>query len=204
MNALVGSLRPVSTVVSPMLGIEVARTLDDLMQVMTIRSLVYLGGQDCPYAEEFDGNDFAGSTHLIARNGREPVGTMRIRWFAGFAKVERAAVRAEHRGLGISEILMDRCLRLAADKGYRRIIAHGQVRLTSHWIRSAGFRVREGRGRFVFSDHEYVELERDLPQSAAAISEDSDPLVLNRPEGEWDRPGVLDQSVERDLASDRA
>lgn len=197
MNAFAGKLTPVLPVASPLLEVAVARTLDELMQVMAVRTLVYLGGQDCPYAEEFDGNDFAGSTHLLARVGAEPAGTMRVRWFAGFAKIERAAVLPMHRGGGASLVLMERALRLAADKGYRRVLAHGQVQLTGHWTRSAGFRVRETRGRFVFSDHEYVELERDLPERPGAINENSHPLVLNRPEGEWDRPGVLEGSVAR-------
>ena len=197
MNAIVGRLQPVEPASSPLAEVSVARTLDELMQVMAVRSLVYLGGQDCPYAEEFDGNDFAGSTHLLARIGVEPAGTMRVRWFAGFAKIERAAVLACHRGSGLSVLLMTRALRLAADKGYRRVLAHGQVQLTAHWTRSSGFRVREARGRFVFSDHEYVELERDLEATPGAINENSDPLVLNRPEGEWDRPGVLESSIGR-------
>jgi predicted GNAT family N-acyltransferase len=200
MNAIVGRLQPLEPASSPLVQVSVARTLDELMQVMAIRTLVYLGGQDCPYAEEFDGNDFAGSTHLLARVGVEPAGTMRVRWFAGFAKIERAAVPACHRGGGLSVLLMTRALRLAADKGYRRVLAHGQVQLTSHWTRSSGFRVREARGRFVFSDHEYVELERDLDVSPGAINENSDPLILNRPEGEWDRPGVLEASVGRGAA----
>jgi predicted GNAT family N-acyltransferase len=197
MNAIVGPLKPVQAAPSPLVSVSVARTLDDLMQVMSIRSLVYLGGQDCPYAEEFDGNDFAGSTHLVARQGREPIGTIRIRWFAGFAKIERAGVRADRRCAGAGRALMDRALKLAADKGYRRIISHGQVQLTDHWTRTAGFRVRSDRPGFTFSDHDYVELERDLPETAGAIDADVDPLVLNRPEGEWDRPGVLDHSAAR-------
>ena len=197
MNAIVGRLEPVTIAPSPLIVVTVARTLDELMQVMAVRSLVYLGGQDCPYAEEFDGNDFAGSTHLLARVGGEPSGTMRVRWFAGFAKIERAAVLPSQRGVGLSVELMNRALRLAADKGYRRVLAHGQVQLTAHWTRSSGFRVRETRGRFVFSDHEYVELERDLDETPGAINENTDPLVLNRPEGEWERPGVLEASIQR-------
>jgi predicted GNAT family N-acyltransferase len=196
-NAAVGKLTSIAPAPHPLLEVAVARTLDELMQVMAVRTLIYLGDQDCPYAEEFDGNDFAGSTHLLARVGVEPAGTMRVRWFAGFAKIERAAVLPAYRGGGVSVVLMERALRLASDKGYRRVLAHGQVQLTSHWTRSSGFRVREARGRFVFSDHEYVELERDLPEAPGAINENTDPLVLNRPEGEWGRPGLLEASVAR-------
>ena len=33
----------------------VARSFDDLMRVVSIRSAVYMAEQDCPYEEEFDG-----------------------------------------------------------------------------------------------------------------------------------------------------
>ena len=82
------------------LHIDVARTLNDLMQVVTVRSLVYMGDQVCPFDEEFDGNDFAGATHLILRKGDEPIGVVRLRWFADFAKLERLAIRREYRGGG--------------------------------------------------------------------------------------------------------
>jgi predicted GNAT family N-acyltransferase len=74
------------------IAVSVARTLDDLMQAMAIRSVVYMGEQLCPYDEEFDGNDLAGATHLIARIGSQPVGVIRLRWFCDFAKLERLTV----------------------------------------------------------------------------------------------------------------
>jgi len=79
-------------------SVDVVRTLDDLAQVQTVRALVYMGDQACPYGEEFDGNDLCGATHLLLRSGREPVGVVRLRWFGEFAKLERLAVRREHRG----------------------------------------------------------------------------------------------------------
>ena len=38
-----------------------------------MRSAVYIGEQECPYEEEFDGNDLA-ATHLIGYVGNEPAG----------------------------------------------------------------------------------------------------------------------------------
>ena len=45
-------------------GITVARTLEDLTRVIAVRSAVYFGQQQCPYEEEFDGNDLA-ATRLL-------------------------------------------------------------------------------------------------------------------------------------------
>jgi predicted GNAT family N-acyltransferase len=179
------------------LTVRVARTLDDLLQVMAIRSLVYMGEQLCPFDEEYDGNDFAGSTHLILRSDEEPIGVVRLRWFAGFAKLERLAIRREHRGGAGLMLLAAEAFRLAERKGYRRLMGHAQGRVVSFWRRRFKGRVREHRQAFSFSDHDYVELEFDLNPPADALSIDSDPFVLIRPEGEWDRPGILDRSIGR-------
>jgi predicted GNAT family N-acyltransferase len=177
--------------------VSVAHTLDDLMQAISIRAVVYMGEQACPYDEEFDGNDLAGATHLIARIGRQAVGVVRLRWFCGFAKLERLTVLPSYRGGAVPRALLEAAFELAAKKGYRRIMGHTQVRLAPLLKRLANVSVRKGRARFTFSDHEYVETIRALTPPHDAISIDSDPLVLLRPEGAWDRPGVLDQSAAR-------
>lgn len=177
------------------LTVAVARTLNDLMHVMAVRTLVYMGEQHCPFDEEYDGNDFAGATHLILRCDGEPVGVVRIRWFADFAKLERLAIRPEYRGGAGLLMLAREAFALAERKGYRRLMGHAQPRVIAFWRRYFKGRVRENRPGFSFSDHDYTELEFDLHPPADAISIDSDPMVLIRPEGEWDRPGVLDHSA---------
>jgi predicted GNAT family N-acyltransferase len=179
------------------ISVSVARTIDDLMQAMAIRSVVYMGEQLCPYDEEFDGNDLAGATHLIARIGRQPVGVIRLRWFADFAKLERLTVLPTCRGGAVPRALLDAAFELAAKKGYRRIMGHTQARLAPVLMRLGKVKVREGRKRFTFSDHEYVETIRELTPPDDAVTIDSDPLVILRPEGAWDRPGVLDHSAGR-------
>lgn len=178
-------------------SVTVAHTLDEIMQAMAIRSQVYMGEQFCPYDEEFDGNDFAGATHLVARLGREPVGTVRMRWFCEFAKLERLTVTPAHRGGAVPRALLDAAFDLAARKGYRRVMGHTQRRLAPVLMRYGGVQVRKDRPGFVFSDHEYVETIRELNPPDDAVTIDSDPMVLLRPEGVWDRPGVLDRSSER-------
>ena len=177
--------------------VVVARTLNDLMQVVAIRTLVYMGEQVCPYEEEFDGNDFAGATHLILRKAGEPIGVVRLRWFADFAKLERLSIRKEYRGGPGLMMLSRAAFDLAQRKGYRRLMGHAQLRVVPFWKRYFQGRVRDGRNLFSFSDYDYVELEFDLTPAADAISINSEPLVLLRPEGDWDRPGVIDRSVTR-------
>lgn len=175
--------------------IDAARTLDDLMAVVSLRAIVYLGEQHCPFDEEFDGNDLNG-THLLARIGGEPVATMRMRWFADFMKIERVCVRPDHRGGPVVFQMVKYGLDLAARKGYRRVLGYIQVRLFRFWERF-GFFERPGRERFMFSDYEYMEFEGKIEPHPDALSADSSPFVLMRPEGDWDRAGVLDASAGR-------
>jgi hypothetical protein len=182
---------------TPPIAVDVVRTLDQLPQIYALRGIVYMGEQDCPFDEEFDGNDLSGATHLVARIGREPVGAIRIRWFADFAKLERAAVLRRYRESGVAHALWAASSAIAARKGYRQILGHIEPRLLGFWERCAGFRLREGRAPLFFSDREYVEVVADLPARADAITLDAPPLLLLRPEGAWDEPGVLDESTVR-------
>ena len=176
--------------------VTVARTLNDIMQVIAIRSVVYMSEQNCPFSEEYDGNDFS-ATHLIARVADEPVGVVRLRWFADFAKLERLAILKDHRGRNATFALIDAAIEISSRKGYRTMLGHAQPRLVPFWIRKYGVRVRPGRPEFLFSDYPYTEMEFDIPPHEDRLTLDTDPMVILRPEGDWDRPGVLDRSMAR-------
>jgi predicted GNAT family N-acyltransferase len=180
--------------------VGVARTLNDIAQVMTVRALVYIGEQVCPYNEEFDGNDLAGATHLILHAVDEPVGVVRMRWFADFAKLERLAIRKEYRGGPGLMMLARAAFDLAERKGYRTLMGHAQSRLAPFWKRHFGGWVRPDRPTFSFSAYDYVEMQFALSPPKDAVTIDADPFVLLRPEGEWDHPGVLDRSAPRSPA----
>jgi predicted GNAT family N-acyltransferase len=175
----------------------VARTFNDMLEVAAVRTLVYMGEQICPFHEEFDGNDFAGATHIFLRKGHEPVGVIRMRWFADFAKLERMALRREHRGGRAIMMLINEAVRIAERKGYRQILGHAQRRLAPFWRRYFNGVVRDDRPPFHFSDHSYVEILAEIRPPADALTLEADPLVLVRPEGDWDQPGVLDSSAQR-------
>lgn len=180
------------------MSVTVARSPEDLMRVMSVRSAVYIGEQSCPYAEEFDGNDLS-ATHLIGYCGDEPAGCIRIRYFADFAKIERLAVRREHRNSRLAFKLVTAAIELCRVKGYRRLYGHAQKRLVDFWSRF-GFRIFPGAREFVFSDFDYIEMALEAEPHPAAISLGSDPYIIIRPEGRWHLPGILEQSASRPAA----
>jgi predicted GNAT family N-acyltransferase len=177
------------------IGITVARSFEDMMRVAAIRNAVYIGEQECPYEEEYDGNDMSG-THLLAYMGNEPIGSLRLRFFADFAKIERLAVRKEFRKSQAAFQLVRASFKFCQKKGYRQVYAHSQARLVDFWHRF-GLRVMEGGRNFVFSDFDYVEMVADLEPDPAALRLGTDPYVLIRPEGRWHLPGVLEESAVR-------
>ena len=175
--------------------VTVARRLDDWMRVCSIRSAVYIGEQECPFDEEFDGNDFT-AMHLIGYVGDEPCGCIRIRHFAEFAKIERLAVRKEFRNTRLSFQIVKAAIELCRDKGYRRLYGHSQRRLMNFWSRF-GFVPLPGGKDFVFSDFDYVEIVMDVEPSPHAIHIGVDPYVMIRPEGRWHQAGILERSAAR-------
>jgi predicted GNAT family N-acyltransferase len=177
------------------IGVTLARNFEDLLRVAAIRSAVYIGEQECPYEEEFDGNDLA-ATHLLGYVGQEPAGCLRIRYFADFAKIERLAIRSEFRKTRTAFQLVRAGFALCQKKGYTKIYGHSQKRLVNFWSRF-GFRVMEGGQSFVFSDFDYVEIVADVPRDPGAVTIGAPPYVIIRPEGRWDVPGILEQSSAR-------
>lgn len=179
----------------PRLDVRVARTMDDLLKSFSIRSATYVAEQLCPFDEEFDGNDFC-ATHLIGEINGEPAGSIRVRFFSDFVKIERLAVRREFRQSKLAFRLVRAALTHASRKGYRRAYGHSRTDLTRFWG-IFGFKPLEGRPSFMFSDVEYVELHADLVAAIDSIAIGVDPYVIIRPEGAWDTPGPLDRSAIR-------
>lgn len=171
--------------------VTVARDLNDLARVFAIRSMVYMAEQDCPYDEEFDGNDLC-ATHLIATLNGEPVGTLRIRWFANFAKYERAAVRSTSRGEGVAVALFSYANDMARRRGYVRVLVHMQERLVPFW-KPFGFEPRQDRPQFVFSDHRYVE-------GVAHLAPHDDPIGIDAPRSRSIAPRAFGTNSVRTIA----
>jgi len=173
----------------------VAATQDDMAKVFAIRAAVFIAEQKCPYDEEFDGNDYSG-THILGYVDGEPAAVTRIRYFADFVKLERLAVLPKFRRTLIAKHVVEHSIELCRRKGYTRIYGFAQKRLLRFWKRF-GFQPLQKNRPVVFSDHEYIEVTAEFARHANAISLESDPMVIVRPEGRWDQPGVLDRSAAR-------
>ncbi|MHA3795570.1 GNAT family N-acetyltransferase [Sphingomonas sp. YL-JM2C] len=195
--------RAPAAVLSPgTIKVRIARTMEDIMKCFSVRAATYMAEQECPFDEEFDGNDFC-ATHFIGEIDGEPAGCIRVRYFADFVKLERLAVRQEFRASRLSFRLVREALSYCRRKGYERAYGHSRSDLTRFWG-LFGFRPIAGRRNFVFSDVEYVELEAALPAADDCIGIGHDPYVLIRPEGDWDRPGPLDLSRDRSASTRQA
>jgi predicted GNAT family N-acyltransferase len=177
------------------LSTVLAASSDHMAKVMAIRAAVFLVEQNCPYDEEFDGNDYAGA-HVLGLVDGEPAAVLRIRYFAEFVKLERLAVLPRFRRTLIAKEVVERAIEICRRKGYRKMYGHAQSRLVPLWSRF-GFEPMSKNSALNFSDHDYVEMIADIPAHENPLTPYSDPLVLIRPEGQWDTPGVLDRSALR-------
>lgn len=149
--------------------------------------------------EEFDGNDFV-AAHFIGFIGNEPAACLRVRFFGDFAKVERLAVRHQYRHSTIAFRIVRASVEYLKRKGFRKIYGQAQDRLVDFWARF-GAKPLPDRRKLTFSDFSYTEMLLEIEPTPDAITLESDPYVIIRPEGDWDRPGVLDRSVGRDATS---
>ncbi len=179
-------------------SIAIVRTLTELMHAISVRSAVFMSEQDCPYQEEFDGNDFV-ATHLVAYKEREPVACLRVRFFAD-CKDRAASCPSSAQKVAC---LVQACLhrnRTRTQEGIPTDHGHAQDRLVHFWAHF-GARPMVGRPKLTFSDFSYTEMLLETDPATNAISLASDPYVIIRPEGEWDEPGILDYSASRPVTS---
>lgn len=173
-----------------------AASIEDVMRVTAIRAAVYMSEQDYGYEEEFDGNDFC-ATHLIGWVGDEPAACLRIRYFGGFAKVERVAVRPAYRNSRIVFTLVRAALKHCTRKGFSKVIGHARedlIPLYKMFGWQLGERSKSG-GVYADQNFSYMELvwEGDLPENVISLT--SNPYELIRAEGDWDAPGSMERSL---------
>ncbi len=94
--------------------------------IKAIRHQVFEVEQGVDPALEFDGKDEA-AHHLLAYLNDQPVGTLRIRYLDQYtAKIERLAVLASARGLGIGLQLMENALEFLSLTSIQKVTVNAQ------------------------------------------------------------------------------
>jgi predicted GNAT family N-acyltransferase len=112
----------------PAIAIHEIESPAELDCAFAIRRSVFIEEQGVSEALEFDGRDRE-ARHLLAAVDGAPSGTLRIRLLerGRVAKIERVAVLAPCRHLGIGRKLMDAALDLARSQGVGEVRLHAQT-----------------------------------------------------------------------------
>ncbi|MCC2111058.1 MAG: hypothetical protein KDJ16_03380 [Hyphomicrobiales bacterium] len=172
------------------IGIKLVHTSEELLQVMMIRGAAYLGDQGLPWAEDVDRNDYCGA-HLIGYVGNEPAACLRVRFFAGFVKLERLAVMPRFRKTSIAMRIVRAGIEYSRMKGYTRFYGQTELSVFPIW-RRFGFVLRPGEGINYLTERSYIEGDMVTEPANDPITPMSGGNVLVRPEGQWHREGVLE------------
>ncbi len=116
------------------------KTIDDFIDAIRIRTDVFIIEQKCPPGWEPDELDKK-SIHFVAIADHKLVATVRLRKESrNVAKIERLAVKKEHRGKGIGLGLIKYVLNQALKKRYKKIWLQAQL-YTQKMYEKAGFQV---------------------------------------------------------------
>lgn len=156
---------------------------------LAVRKQVFVEELGIPENMDFDGND-GPAAHVIAyiqkQDQKVPVGTMRIRSFAGFVMFERMAVVHDYRKTNVSENIMQYGFDYVAQKGHRIVKALCKEELLPRW-QSCGFYVDEKSRKVEHNGMTLLPICRDLPPHPRALTINSDISLLIATEGEWDK-----------------
>jgi hypothetical protein len=172
--------------------VQIVTNSEQLLHAYAVRSICFMEETGLAARRAFDGNDFQ-ATHIIVYADDEPIGAARVRWFSGFAKIERTAFRKAHRDPRILKQSAEFIFQHAARKGYSKALTLAKPQYAAVWMRLLGFRQVAHRPPTLSGEGEpFVELVKDLSTPPDAISIDTDPNVLMRVEGSWNIPSAFE------------
>lgn len=174
---------------------EIVTSYDQLLHAYAIRAICFMEEHGVKAKQTYDGNDYQ-ATHFVVYDDDEPIGTVRVRWFKGFAKFERASFRKEHRSIPVIKNCANAVFEHVARKGFDKVITHAKPKYALLWRRVLGFKVVETKQPVLFAGHDepYIELVKHLTIPANAISPDTDATTLFRVEGQWDAPSEFESA----------
>ena len=104
---------------------KVVETQNELEKALRVRYEVFTIGQGIDSKLDVDGKDVE-ATHLIALDGSEVVGTMRILIEGEKSLFQRLAILPDYRKNGYGYGLMSYAINLMKEQGIKEIIGHSQ------------------------------------------------------------------------------
>jgi len=110
----------------------------EFAKAYSIRLRVFVREQGVPKEIELDEEDKTATHFLAALDGR-PVGTARLIIKRGEARIGRMAVLKSCRSKGVGKELLKSAVRLARQRGVRKIFLHAQVQVIGFYEKM-GFR----------------------------------------------------------------
>lgn len=119
------------------INIRVANDWNCRMNALAITAAVFVGEEGGALESFVGDNDFT-ATYLLAFVGDRPAGTVRVRFFADFARVERLAILKTFRQLSVLNALGRASMNLARKKGYQYICGVAREDVAVFWRRMGG------------------------------------------------------------------
>jgi len=113
------------------------RELDD---VLKIREIVFIKGQNCPRECEMDGLENK-AKHVIVKYRGKTIGCARVRFLENKAKLERIALLEDYRGKGFGREIMNYLIRYCKRKKVEEIFLHSQS-YVKKFYEKCGFKPR--------------------------------------------------------------
>lgn len=138
--------------------VRAARSEAEVGAALELRERVFVGEQGVSVAADRDGLD-ADALHVVALDGERVVGTCRMLFANGVARLGRMAVEPGLRGRGAGAELLAAAERLALARGAHTVRLHAQTGALSLYER-AGY---EPRGeRFMEEGIEHLTMEKRI------------------------------------------
>jgi predicted GNAT family N-acyltransferase len=140
--------------------VEVREVLTDaeLAAALELRERVFCEEQGVSAEADRDGRD-PEATHIVAVDGGRVIGTCRLLFRGGVARLGRLAVEPDRRGDGIGGAILREADEMARAAGADAISLHAQTYAKELYLRD-GYRVRGAT--FVEEGIEHVSMEKPL------------------------------------------
>ncbi len=134
------------------------RNDDELAAALTLRERVFCEEQGVSADADRDGRDDE-ATHIVAVEGKRVIGTCRLLFRGGVARLGRLAVEPERRGDGVAGAILREADAVARRAGAEAISLHAQTYARQLYLRDGYL---ERGATFVEEGIEHVSMEKPL------------------------------------------